>query len=176
MIKRIITYLFRYYKVKTNPIGYARGLGVKIGLKTRILDMQLGTFGSEPYLVQLGNNVEITSGVKFITHDGGVWVGRDEEPDIDIIAPIKVGNNVFIGINSIILAGVTIGDNVVIGAGSVVTKDVQSGVVAAGAPAKPIKSTCEYLDEARERSLSTRLMTAEEKKNYLLYHFKAFLS
>lgn len=53
--------------------------------------------------------------------------------------PITIGNDVWIGGNTIINPGVTIGDNVVIGSGSVVTKDIPSGVVAAGNPCKIIR-------------------------------------
>lgn len=53
--------------------------------------------------------------------------------------PVSIGNNVWIGGNVTILPGVTIGDNVTVGAGSVVVKDIPSGVVAAGNPAKVIK-------------------------------------
>ena len=54
--------------------------------------------------------------------------------------PIKVGNNVWIGGNVVVLPGVTIGDNVVIGAGSIVNKDIPSKSVAVGNPCKVIKS------------------------------------
>ena len=53
---------------------------------------------------------------------------------------ITIGDNVFIGSNSILLYGVSIGNNVVIGAGSIVTKDIPEGVVAVGSPCKPIGS------------------------------------
>ena len=53
--------------------------------------------------------------------------------------PITIGNRVWIGGGSIILSGVTIGDDSVIGAGSVVTKDIPSGVVAAGNPCRVIR-------------------------------------
>ena len=75
---------------------------------------------------------------------------------MEVIAAITVGSNVFIGVNSIILPGVTIGDNVVIGAGSVVTRDIPSGVVAAGCPARPLRSIDEYLRTSKERATYTR--------------------
>ncbi|CAF1069213.1 unnamed protein product [Adineta steineri] len=53
--------------------------------------------------------------------------------------PIRIGNNVWIGGGSIIVAGATIGDNSVIGAGSVVVKDIPANVVAVGNPCKVIK-------------------------------------
>lgn len=171
MIKRIIVFCINYWKLKTNPMGYARSIGVRVGHKTRMLGMELGSFGSEPYLVQIGDNVSIASGVKFITHDGGVWVLRDQDPDMDIIAPIKVGNNVIIGIDSIILPGVIIGDNCVIGAGSVVSRDIPSRTVAAGVPAKPIKTIEEYRKKAKEKNMKIHLLPPDEKKKYLLNRF-----
>ena len=53
--------------------------------------------------------------------------------------PVKIGNDVWVGGNSVILPGVTIGDGTVIGAGSVVTKDIPSGVIAAGNPCRVIR-------------------------------------
>ena len=53
--------------------------------------------------------------------------------------PIKIGNNVWIGGNVIVLPGVNIGDNVVIGAGSVVTKDIPANCVAVGNPCRVIR-------------------------------------
>lgn len=50
--------------------------------------------------------------------------------------PVKIGNNVWIGANSVILPGVTIGDNTIIGAGSIVTKDIPENVIAVGNPCK----------------------------------------
>ena len=171
MLMRIIKYCCKYLKMKKDPVGYARSLGVRVGNKTRVLGMEIGTFGSEPYLVSLGDNVSVTSGVKFITHDGGMWVLRNEFPAIDIIAPIRVGNNVFIGMDSIIMPGVTIGDNCVIGAGSLVSRDIPPGTVAAGVPAKPLKTVEEYRAKALENSIETYLMSPEEKKKYLLNRF-----
>jgi acetyltransferase-like isoleucine patch superfamily enzyme len=64
---------------------------------------------------------------------------RNERPADGATAPITIGDDVFIGMNCLILKGVSIGSGVVIGAGSVVTKDIPAGVVAAGNPAKVIR-------------------------------------
>ena len=56
---------------------------------------------------------------------------------------INIGNNVWLGANTVVLPGVNIGENSVIGAGSVVTKDIPSGVVAVGNPCKPIREITE---------------------------------
>ena len=62
---------------------------------------------------------------------------RDLQMQFNI--PVHIGNNVWIGANSVILPGVTIGDNTVIGAGSVVTKDIPANVVAVGNPCRVMR-------------------------------------
>lgn len=54
-------------------------------------------------------------------------------------SPIEIGNDVFVGANSIILKGINIGDRAIIGAGSVVTKDIPSDEIWAGNPVKFIR-------------------------------------
>ena len=76
-----------------------------------------------------------------------------------IFKPIVVGNNVFIGSNTTILPGITIGNNVVIGASSVVTKNIPDNVVAAGIPARIIRSLQEY----EERSLVEAVYITENE-------------
>lgn len=121
---------------------YGKYLGVKFGKNVRIT--KDANFGSEPYLITIGDDVTITEGVTFHTHDGGVGVLRSRYPGIDVIKPVKIGNNVFIGFMVNIMPGVTIGNNVIIGAGSLVTKDVPNDVVIAGVPARVLKSLEEY--------------------------------
>jgi maltose O-acetyltransferase len=58
----------------------------------------------------------------------------------ELAAPIRIGNNVWIGGGVIICPGVTIGDNTTIGAGSVVTKDLPANVVAVGNPCRVVRS------------------------------------
>lgn len=127
-------------------------------------------FGSEPYLISLGDKVRITSGCRFITHDGGVWVLRNKynKPDIDLIRGIKVGNNVHIGINTVIMPGVTIGNNCVIGCSAVVTKDIPDNSVAVGVPARVIKTVDEYYSKNSKEFISTKQMSLKEKKKYIL--------
>ncbi|MEN8635866.1 acyltransferase [Pseudoalteromonas distincta] len=148
-------------------ISLLRKLGGKVGSNCRFIgDI---TFGSEPYLIEIGNNVSITSS-HFVNHDGGVWVFRQDFPDIDVIKPICIGDNVFIGSHCIIMPGVTIGSNVVVGAGSIITKNLESNGVYAGVPAKFIKSLDDYKKTSLENNLNTKgLLT---KKNYLINHYK----
>lgn len=145
---------------------YAKKLGVKIGAGCRIYTRQ---FGSEPFLISIGDKVTVTSGVKFLTHDGSTWLFHDEEGNrYQKYAPILIGNNVFIGVNSILLPGVTVGDNVVIGAGSTVTKDLPAYGVYAGSPARYICSFSEYEKKIRRTCISN----SEFKQNYSSYQAK----
>lgn len=148
-------------------IDILREKGVQIGENCEIYK---GVFwGSEPYLISIGNHVRITKDVKFITHDGGVWIFREREaPDKDLIGRIRVGDNVHIGMNSIIMPGVTIGNNVVVGCGAVVTKDIPDNVIVAGVPAKVIKTSDAYLQKVLEKGIDTKHLDFEEKKDYLM--------
>lgn len=88
--------------------------------------------------VEFGDNVFIAPNCGFYTAGHPLDYKRRNK-GLEYAKPIKVGNNVWIGGNVVVLPGVTIGDNSVIGAGSVVTKDIPSNVVAVGNPAKVIK-------------------------------------
>lgn len=144
-----------------DPIGHARKIGVRIGKNCRFCGAV--NFGTEPYLVCIGDHVSITTS-DFITHDGAIWVFREEYPDVDLFGLIEVGNNVFIGAGCTILPGVTIGDNVVVGAGAVVSKSLTSGFVYGGVPAKKIKSVSDYRDSVLPRCVETKLMMPKEKE------------
>ena len=84
-------------------------------------------------LVMIGRNVMVGAGVIIGDNDDhSERLGTSE-------APIVIGDNVFIGMRSIIMKGVTIGDNTIIGAGSLVTKDIPANCVAAGVPCRVIR-------------------------------------
>ncbi|WP_421793329.1 acyltransferase [Hydrocarboniphaga effusa] len=161
MRKAVKSLLLHYYKWK-NPIKYARLIGVTVGDNCRLIRV---SFSSEPYLIRIGNHVSATA-TRFETHDGGVWVFRDRHPEIDVVKPITVGNNVFIGYGSVIMPGVTIGNNVVVGAGSVVTKSIPNNVVVAGTPARIIRQLDEYREKVLLSSKNTKGLSASQKKTF----------
>jgi acetyltransferase-like isoleucine patch superfamily enzyme len=159
----------RLIKLRINPIGYYRSIGVRIGENCNFVSP---SFGSEPYLITIGDHVSVAKNVCFINHDGGMWVFREKYPDMDVIRPITVGNNVLIGLGAIIMPGVTIGDNCVIGAGSVVTRDIPSGSVAAGVPAKVLKTTEQYFESVKDLAIhDVRSLPPKEKKRILEKRF-----
>ncbi len=173
----------RFISVSMANTSYARKLkylrkkGTTIGDKTR-LNCSVAAFGTEPYLVTVGYDCLIAYGVNFVTHDGGVKVLSDlgyfQGERMDMIEPIRVGNNVYIGSGAYIMPGVTIGDNCVIGAAAVVTKDIPSNSVAVGIPARVVKTIDEYYENAvkRGRLYPTARMSADEKKLYLKNKFE----
>ena len=138
----------------TAYVKHLKRLGVTVGEgtvfyepSTNIIDIQ------NPQLLKFGDNVRVTAGVKILTHDysWSVITGVYGEC-VGGVAPTQIGNNIFIGIDSIITAGVTIGDNVIIGAGAVVTKDCQSNSVYAGVPAKKIMSLDEFYNKRKKEA------------------------
>jgi len=146
-------------------------MGVKFGTNVRITDKP--SFGSEPYLITIGDDVTITDGVIFHNHDGGVGLLRKKYPGIDVIKPITVGNNVFLGSRCTIMPGVTIGNNVIVGAGSLVAKDIPENVVVAGVPAKILKTLAEYEEKVLKDAIYLKNRGDENAKRMeLLKRFR----
>jgi acetyltransferase-like isoleucine patch superfamily enzyme len=135
------------------------------------LAIDLSTFGTEPYLITLGNHVEVTEGVRFVTHDGGVWRFRQEFSNIDVFGPIALEDNVYVGLNTILLPGVRVGHDSIIGAGSVVTRSIPPDSVAAGVPARVIETVEQYRQKVMAKALYIRDLEPAEKRKYLLRHF-----
>lgn len=124
-------------------------------------------WSSEPYLITVGRNCQITSGVKVFTHGGGGAV-RKVIPRFDAFGKVTIGDYVYIGSNSLIMPGVTIGDNVLIAAGSVVTKSIPSNVVVGGNPARIVCTIEEYIERNLPYNLDSKGLSAKKKKEMLL--------
>lgn len=106
-----------------------------------------------------------------MTHDGGTLIYRHIVPDLEITKPITVGDNVYIGTNTIILPGVKIGSNVIIGAGAVVSKSIPDNSVAVGVPARVIKTSDDYFEKIRNESIHLGHLKYKEKDRALMKYF-----
>lgn len=142
-------------------------IGVSLGENLNIYGNPLEIFGTEPWCISLGDNVDITREVLFVTHDEGTLLFRDRVPTLEVTNKIKVVNNVYIGIGSIILRGVNIGDNCIIAAGSIFSKDVKSNSVYGGVQAKRIKSIEEYFKGIEKMSLGLGHLKGKSKDDAL---------
>lgn len=100
---------------------------------------------SHCWLIEIGNNVTLSQRVQLLAHDAST----KKKLEYTMIGKIKIGNNVFIGANSIVLPNVSIGENCIIGAGSVVTKSIPANSIAAGNPAKVITSLDTFLERKK---------------------------
>lgn len=152
---------------------FLRKKGAVIGEDCEIY--KSANFGSEPYLITIGNHVRINGGVQLVTHDGGYWVLRDRKAgyeekfrNADRFGRITIHDNVHIGTNAIIMPGVDIGENCIIACGAVVTHNVPANMVFGGVPAKCIETLDEYASKAQKRYVNTKYMSMKAKKKYLL--------
>ena len=135
----------------TPPFWCDYGYNISVGDYFYSNHNQIITDGAE---VTFGDNVFIAPNCCFTTAEHPIDP-EQRKSGLEIAKPITIGNNVWIGAGSTILAGVNIGDNTVIGAGSVVTKSIPDNVVAVGIPCKVV-----------------RKITQEEKYRYPMYNEK----
>lgn len=162
--------LYELLYAKLKPMKYMERIGVNFPRGGVHLYGKVG-WGTEPWIITIGDNVHITDGVKFITHDGGTLLYRHMIPDLEITKPIVIGDNVYIGNNVILLPGITIGNNVVIGAGAVVARSIPDNSVAVGVPARVIKTADEYLEKLKRESLHLGHLKGQEKDKALMKYY-----
>lgn len=162
-----LTYLIRY---RGDKVAYLRSLGVRIGKGVSIYTT-INEFGTEPWLIEIGNNVTIAGGVRFINHDGASRLFRDQIPNMNPFGnrfgKIFVHHNSFIGHSSLILPDVEIGPHSVVGAGSVVTKSVPPKTVVAGNPARFLFSIEEYILRYQQKMLPLKAQTRNRLRSEL---------
>lgn len=172
-LKGVWESVFKLYLLKCSDekrVKYLRKLGMKIGERCRIRTMK---FSTEPYLIEIGDHVAIAAGTEFITHDGANWVFEDDVDGGGVFGKIVIGNNVFIGINSIILSNTSIGDNCIVGAGSVVRGKFPENSVLAGNPAQIVSKTGiqRMLTKQSPDLLKTKNCTVAQKDRIVKDHF-----
>lgn len=146
------------------PKRYARFIGVKFGKNCLIATKN---WSSEPYLIEIGDNVQITHNVSVHTH-GGSHVVRKVIPDFDMFGRVIIEDGAYIGAYSQIMPGVTIGEGALIAAGSLVTKSVPAGVVVAGNPAKYVCTVEEYIERNKIYNTGTKGLSYDAKRKALL--------
>lgn len=134
-------------------IEICKSRGMKVGKD--VIFIKAPDFGSEPYLIEIGDNTKITAGCSFINHDGAMYVIRSMEKYTDArnFGRIKIGKNCFIGNNCTILPGSQMGDNCILGAGSVLNSSMPNNSVYAGVPARFICTIEEYGDKALKNNV-----------------------
>ena len=149
------SHIFFAYIIPQKIVGFNRNVPWPVHFTSKVRSPQniqkgvlcdpgdnIGVYIQAKNGIIFGNNVGISPGCKIISANHN----QENHAKHDVSKPIRIGNNVFIYANAVVLPGVQIGDNVVIGAGSVVTKDIPSNSVAVGNPCKVVKSKASYIN------------------------------
>lgn len=147
-------------------ISYLIKQGVSIGRNSYFFSPNTVNIDTQrPWMLKIGDYCKITQGVIILTHDYSRSVLRRVYGDVVGAKQTIIGDNVFLGMNTIVLMGAEIGDNVIIGAGSVVTGNIPNNVVAVGAPARVICSLEDYYNKRKGKMKEEALQFAKLYKN-----------
>jgi acetyltransferase-like isoleucine patch superfamily enzyme len=121
--------------------------GLKVGRKVRFVEVP--QFGTEPFLIEIGDETTFSNNVRFVNHDGGQNALHffEKYRDVRTFGRIKIGKQCLIGADTILMPGVEMQDNCILGAGSILTTSMKKGSVFAGIPAKFICTVEEYGDK-----------------------------
>jgi len=124
-------------------VTYYPGVWITPGRNLRIgddVDLAVGVLIESAGGVEIGDRALIGHGVKIIADNHVIPAGRGRIFGAGSVRkPIRIGSDVWIGANCVVLAGTTIGEGAVVGAGSVVTRDVKPYSVVAGSPARVLR-------------------------------------
>lgn len=121
-------------------------MGMKVGTNFKRLNGVILDPG-HCWLIEIGDNVTMAPRVHVLCHDAST----KQFLNYTKIGRVTIGNNVFIGAESVILPNTMIGNNVVVGANSTVIGNIPDNVVVAGSPAKILYTLDEYLNKEKER-------------------------
>lgn len=123
---------------------------IKMGMKVGKNFQRLNGVILDPshcWLIEIGDNVTMAPRVHVLCHDAST----KKFLNYTKIGRVSIGDNTFIGAETVVLPGVNIGNNVIIGANSTVTHDIPDNIVVAGTPAKMICTLEEYLQKEKKR-------------------------
>ena len=116
-----------------------------------------------PWLLEIGRNVGLAAGVRILTHDASWLMMKAREGVIrGHMAPVKIGNNVFVGMGAVIQCGVTICDNVIISTNSIVSSSIREPGVYAGTPARQVATYERFLALREARQIREAYVLARE--------------
>jgi acetyltransferase-like isoleucine patch superfamily enzyme len=174
LLKRIVTKLIRLYAKQSCQDGHQWAEYLKkhktlykMG-KDCYIDFSVQF--EEGYLNRIGNNVWLTDDVILLNHDAAVsMLNRYSEQRAHKFGQIDIGNNVFIGMRTIIMPGITIGENVIVAAGSIVTKNIPDGMIVGGNPAKIIGKTADFYKKWKGKQNFNYVGQAEKKAELIDY-------
>lgn len=151
IFKRIYRHLFpKVYTLKelsNLTIESLRACGAKVGENVDIISSSIDTLGG--VLLSIGNNVTIT-GSRILTHDASTYkcLGYTK------LGEVTIGNDVFIGIGTIILPNTHIGNKVIVGAGTIVAHDIPDNSVVTGNPFRILCTYDDYMEKQKGRMQS----------------------
>lgn len=146
IIKKLKSIVKSFLGVDYGPgLNDLKAMGMKVG-KNFFYDVGSTTFdASHCWLIEIGNDVTFGPRVYLLAHDAST----KKELGYTKIGRVVIGDNTFVGANTMVMPGVVVGENCLIGAASVVTHDVPDGCVYAGNPAKFICKTEEYYNKQK---------------------------
>lgn len=148
MIHRIMNYLFKVklrFSSAEKRSALMKNKFYRIGRNVKLYTLN---FGTEPWLISIGDNVTVAADVTFVTHDVSCYhiarILNIGENSVDKIGSITLMDNCFIGTKTILMPNTSVGRNSIIAAGSIVTKDIPNNEVWGGAPARYIMDVSDY--------------------------------
>ena len=155
MIRELLKKLVYPHKYSTEAyVKYIRSGGGQIGKNCRFYGPTSINIDSTSFpFISIGDNVVLTENVIILAHDYSYEVLENIKKPVSLRPQqfTKIGNNVFVGMRSIILMGAEIGDNVIVGAGSIVSGKIPSNCVCAGNPARVICTLEEHKEKLKKR-------------------------
>ncbi|ROI03786.1 acyltransferase [Kaistella haifensis] len=153
-INRLLLLFFTFWErlYMKAYISVCEHQGMTIGKNVKIFERVF--FGSEPFLIEIGDQTQIAGGTRFVNHGGTTKTLRRLPgfEDARIFGRIKIGKNCTIGSNCVIQQDVQMGDNCILGSSSVLTHSMPNNSVFAGNPARFVCSVEQYAESILDQN------------------------